>query len=119
MIDQGRFNGRLLSKKMNVSLGPYSVVRHKKPISSKHWRANFTRSFGGIVAEAPEFFKNNDKAGAANGVFALQRLEAAVIAFMSQDQWRECMAAWHARDGDVNSSLNHTFSVSPTNAGPN
>ena len=112
MIDQSRFNGRLLSKKMNVSLGPYSVVRHKKPISSKHWKANFTRSFGGIVAEAPEFFKNNDKAGAANGVFALQRLEAAVIAFMSQDQWRECMAAWHARDGDVNSSLNHSGSQS-------
>ena len=118
MIDRSRMNGKLLSTRMNVSLAPYSVVRHRKPISAKHWKANFTRSFGGVVAEAPEFLKNCDKAGAAHGVFALQRLDAAVIAFNSQDQWRECMAAWHARDGDVNLSLNHTFSVSPTGAQP-
>ena len=118
MIDRSRMNGKLLSTRMNVSLAPYSVVRHRKPISAKHWKANFTRSFGGVVAEAPEFLKNCDKAGAAHGVFALQRLDAAVIAFNSQDQWRECMAAWHARDGDVNLSLNHAFSVSPTGAQP-
>ena len=65
--------------------------------------------FGGNVAEAPGFFKNIDKAGAAHGVFALQRLDAAVIAFMSAEQWRECMALWHARDGDQNMSLTHAF----------